>query len=151
MKNVGILVYCCLLLFACNEGKVYDRFQHTPLSGWEKNDTLTFDVPPMRQSGNYQAKLAMRINSSFPFKSLTLIVEQTVLPHRNKYVDTLDCELIGNNGIAQGRGISYYQYDFNITQLKLQQGDSLHIKVRHDMKREILPGISNVGITLIRK
>ena len=105
----------------------------------------------MRQSGNYQAKLAMRINSSFPFKSLTLIVEQTVLPRRNKYVDTLDCELIGNNGIAQGRGISYYQYDFNITQLRLQQGDSLNIKVRHDMKREILSGISNVGITLIRK
>jgi hypothetical protein len=32
--------------------------------------------------------------------------------------------------------------------MMLNKGDSLEIKIRHDMKREILPGISDIGIML---
>ena len=28
----------------------------------------------------------------------------------------------------------------------MNQGDSIHITVRHDMKREILPGVSDIGV-----
>ncbi|MFQ9996553.1 MAG: gliding motility lipoprotein GldH, partial [Hoylesella buccalis] len=43
------------------------------------------------------------------------------------------------------------QYAFDITSMDLHEGDSLHISVRHDMKREILPGISNVGVSLTKR
>ncbi len=66
-------------------------------------------------------------------------------------VDTLNCALIGANGVPKGQGIGYYQYAFDITSMDLQEGDSLHISVRHDMKREILPGISNVGVSLTKQ
>ena len=46
--------------------------------------------------------------------------------------------------------MSYYQYQVPVNDITLQQGDSLHICVRHDMKREILPGISDVGIKMTR-
>ena len=42
--------------------------------------------------------------------------------------------------------MSYYQYDFPLSTLRLKEGDSLALVVRHAMKREILPGISDVGI-----
>lgn len=32
--------------------------------------------------------------------------------------------------------------------MTLVPGDSLQISVRHDMKREILPGVSDVGIKI---
>ena len=48
----------------------------------------------------------------------------------------------------KGHGISTYQYNFHLTTLTLNEGDSLHIAVRHNMKREILPGISDIGIRL---
>ena len=36
-------------------------------------------------------------------------------------------------------GLSIYQ---------MHQGDSIHVAIRHDMKREILPGVSDIGIKI---
>ena len=43
-----------------------------------------------------------------------------------------------------------YQYIFPLKTLPLEKDDSLFIEIRHDMKREILPGITDVGIKLSR-
>lgn len=151
MKWVNLGILFIVFFSACNGHKVYDTFYHTPLSGWEKNDTLLFDVPRIQEKGNYQSDLALRINNAFPFMKMTLIIEQSVYPHHTVYRDTLNCDLIGSNGIPKGHGISYYEFEFPVAILHLEKGDSLHITVRHDMKREILPGISNIGIQLTKK
>ena len=85
---------------------------------------------------------------------LTLIVEQTVY-HQNRKIpgeckiDTVNCQLIDNNGVSKGQGISYYQYNFPINNIyQMHQGDSIHVTIRHDMKREILPGVSDIGIKI---
>ena len=64
--------------------------------------------------------------------------------------DTVACQLTDRKGNAAGKGISYHQYQFPVTELMLQDGDSLFVSIRHDMKREILPGISDVGFSLTR-
>ena len=38
---------------ACNGGMVYDRYTNTPVSGWEKNDTLYYSVPAVKSGGTY--------------------------------------------------------------------------------------------------
>ena len=134
-------------LSSCNNRKVYDSYCHTHIGGWEKNDTLTFDIPPLRNGGIYTAELGLRINESYPFTGITLIAQFTD-SHGTTSTDTLKCKLIDNDGIPQGKGISYYQYKFRIKDMNLPKDDSLRICVRHDMKREILPGISDVGISL---
>ena len=48
------------LLAACIGNKVYYRYDHTPLNGWEKNDTLTFSVPKMPTEGLYNSHLLDR-------------------------------------------------------------------------------------------
>ena len=35
--------------------------------------------------------------------------------------------------------------------MEIEQGDSLRINIRHNMKREILPGIADVGIKFTRR
>lgn len=151
MKKLFLFIpvtVACLL--ACKGNKVYDDFQHTNLSGWEKNDHIVFEIPPVSESGTYESVLSMRITHEFPFKSVTLIVTQSVYPEERIVADTLKCDLIGDNGLPMGRGVSYYQYDFPVGKQHLNKGDSVSISVRHDMKREILPGISDVGISLSR-
>ena len=143
------------LLSSCQDTLVYDQYTHTPIAGWEKNDTLSFEVPPLAASGYYQEQLGLRITGSYPFMGLTLIVEQTVFPDNKKWektmkVDTIQCDLIDKNGITKGQGISYYQYDFPINVYHINEKDSIHVTVRHDMKREILPGISDIGLKLHR-
>lgn len=143
---MGIIAVTALQ--SCNESKVYDKYDHTPLSGWEKNDTLRFDIPRLTADGMYESTLGLRITDNYPFMGLTLIVEQRLMPADTIFTDTVKCELTDRNGKTRGKGVSYYQFRFPVTKMQLSKGDSLHIRVRHDMKREMLPGISDVGISL---
>jgi signal transduction histidine kinase len=86
-----------------------------------------------------------------PPGTVTLIVEQTVYPAGHMMTDTLDCDLIDERGNAKGEGISQYQYLFPLKTIQLHQGDSLHLSVHHNMKREILPGVTSVGVKLSKK
>lgn len=138
-------------LSACSDSKVYDHYEHTPLAGWEKNDLLSFSVPAAKEDGLYTTDLGLRINATYPFMSLTLIVDQHILPADTTVSDTLSCDLIDTDGKTHGQGVNFYQYQFHISQLPLHQGDSLQVSVRHDMKREILPGISDIGLIVERK
>jgi gliding motility-associated lipoprotein GldH len=133
-------------LTACDRQTVYNHFEHVPVTGWEKNDVLSFNVPAMKQDGLFVEEVGLRISGAYPFMGLNLIIDQTIFPSREVRHDTLQCSVIDEQGNASGFGISQYQYAFPLTALQLAKGDSLHISVRHDMKREILPGITDIGI-----
>ncbi len=145
------MFFLLLQLTACRKDTVYFHYKHTPLSGWEKNDTLIFQPPAMKQAGTYKEALGLRISEGYPFMGLNLIIEQTVLPSHEKRSDTLRCNVIDQQSNIQGQGVSQYQFLFPLTTINLKEGDKLYIAVRHDMKREILPGISDVGIRLTRE
>lgn len=164
-RSVITTLYLSILIASasCTGNKVYDHYEHTPIIGWNKADTLFFTVQPLNVGGRYVTELGLRINESYPFQNLTLIVEQTVIKKNigdnkipnsklkdQKYIDTLTCTLFDNKGAVKGQGISYYQYHFRVSELNLHQEDSIHITVRHDMKREIMPGIADVGISISR-
>lgn len=138
-----------LLLCACNNNKVYDYYHHTLVSGWDKVDVLSYDVAP-GQGRQLRHAAWTAHQRQLPFQRITLIVDQTVYPSGKKQADTLNCELFDRKGIVRGQGVSYFQYHFRVAEQFLQKGDSLHITVRHDMKREIMPGIADVGIEIER-
>lgn len=64
---------------------------------------------------------------------------------------SLDCELIDNRGTIKGSGISQYQYEFPVDMLQLEKDDSLQVTIIHNMRRELMPNICDVGFTLTRK
>lgn len=140
-----------LLLTACDVNTVYFRYDHTPVQGWEKNDTLTFDVQPLERPGYYSTTIGLRINDSYPFTSLVLVMEKTVYPNRRIETDTIVCRFTDKEGNSHRQGTSYYQYSFEAGTSQFAPGDSLHVTIRHCMKRDILPGISDIGIRLSKK
>ena len=151
MINFIFLMVAVFVLASCFQRTVYDEYAHTPIAGWEKNDTLSFDIPPILTTGYYQESLGLRITGAYPFTGLTLIVDQTIYPankqeDRIEKADTVLCQFIGKDGSSSRQVISYYQYNFPINMYKMNQGDSIHITIRHDMKREILPGVSDIGV-----
>ena len=146
--RLTLLLIVTTTTLSCHRNKVYDKYRHTPVTGWEKSDTLIFKTSPAAQDGDYRADLGIRITELFPFLSLTMIVEQTIHPSNVTSSDTLTCPLIDKNGIERGKGISYIQYTFPINTIKLAQGNSVSFCVRHNMMRDILPGISDVGISM---
>ena len=146
-----ILLAVCLFT-ACNQSlTVYYHYEDTPESGWEQYDQLTFDTDRLADDATYQEEVALRINNRYPYMQVRLIVQQTVYPSGLTTTDMLDCDLIDEHGNAMGQGVSQYQYIFPLKTLQLHRGDSLHVSVRHNMNREILPGITSIGIKLSKK
>ncbi len=148
---VGVLGAAVIAVASCSTDTVYNSYSHTPLAGWEKNDTLVFCVPRVSESGLYDQYIGLRMTNAFPFTSISLIIEQQVLPKGKAFADTVKCEITDIRGNFLGDGVSSYQYLVPLHSEMLTKGDSLRLKIRHNMKREILPGVSDVGIKICKK
>lgn len=148
INKICLFLLAAISLTGCDEKRVYDHFVHTPNNGWEKTDFLSFPIPSISNDGEYELTLQLRTDHNFPFKSVVLISDSEVLPDGITTSDTLVCKLTDNQGNKLGPGINIYQYSFPLKKLNLHKDDSLNISIHHDMKREMLPGIVNVGIKL---
>lgn len=155
MRNrTKVAAVVCLLLVVicgCQQQTAYHQFRHIAEPGWDKTDTLHFDISPLPADGSYRLDAELRTDKNYPFQQLTIEVEQTVYPSKEKYHDVVNCRLVSETGLIEGDGISYFQYQFHVRDLSLRQGDSIHLCITHNMKREIMPGIADVGVCLKRQ
>ena len=110
----ALVALVVVMMSACSIDTVYHRYSHTSVSGWEKNDTLKFYVPRLRQGGVFAQQLDVRINGAYPFTAATLIVKQRIVPGNAVLTDTVNCTFSKPDGTRLTRGISYYQYSFPI-------------------------------------
>lgn len=140
------LAMAALMTTACHRGVIYNHYEHVDNDGWERNDTMHFYIPRVEQSGMYKQQLMLRTNNSLPFLGINVVVEQEIYPRGQRLRQRIDCPLIAKDGNVLGKGISCYQYTFDIDNVELYEGDSLHIFVMHHMKRETMHGITDVGI-----
>ncbi len=150
MKSLHLIIsiFAIALLCSCGDGPAFMEYKHTPQSGWEKNDTISFCVPAAEKSGDYALTLLLRTDNTFPFMSVEMLVDVTEERSLQHERYTMICELTNERGITKGNGINLFQHSFPIATRHLEPGDSLHVTVRHNMKREILPGIPDVGLLL---
>jgi hypothetical protein len=44
--------------------------------------------------------------------------------------------------------VNYFQHRFHLTNFYANKGDSMVIAIRHNMRRDLLPGIMDVGVRL---
>lgn len=145
----AILTVC--LLTACYPNTRYVDYHHTDVSGWEKDSVLLFYVPPLEEGGPYVEEIGLRTEGSYPFLRLSLVVEQQVFPSGKQFVDTLRLPIYDEGGSPVGRGLSVYRQELPFRFINLQAGDSLAIRIHHHMLRRLLPGVSEVGIHLLKR
>ena len=151
-----LLITVATTLVSCNRKTVYDHYEPTPLTGWEKNDTLIYRMPVFDEGGEYSETLGLRIGDNYPFTSICIIVDNTIISKDNTMglstvSDTITCSLFDSDGSIKGNGVSIFQYNSHIKDLSVEKGDSVEVRVRHNMKREILHGIMDIGIQLNKK
>jgi gliding motility-associated lipoprotein GldH len=147
LKAIGILTVA-LALSACNRNALYSHYQPIDIDGWQRCDTVCFETAPMAHAGRYIETLGLRINGDFPFTQLTLIVNQQVRPSGLARTDTVEAIITNKEGIILGEGISLYLYNLSLPAMKLLKDDTLSVYVHHDMLRDPLPGITDIGFTL---
>jgi len=142
---LGLII---LAMAACQQRAAFSHYEPVPLNGWNREDTVKFTFGPVAENNSFSETLGLRANLDYPFTNLSLIVEQEVMPSGTVHCDTLDISMIDVDGSPKGKGVNHYQYDIPLNTISLLTGDSLFVSVRHNMKRENLPGISDIGLTL---
>ena len=164
MKHkVSTLLYIIALMViaigatSCSDPRTYDHYKSVSLQGWSRKDTLTFDIP-RQWEGNYQLDLCLRAAQTYPYRNISRIIKRKVIYYRQRkkrektYNDTINCEIINDKGILVGqKGITSTEIRQAITSFRLNRNDSMHVTIHHIMNRESLPGISNVGVRLIKE
>jgi gliding motility-associated lipoprotein GldH len=141
------MIAVALVLTSCNRHTIYSHYEPVNIDGWERSDTLWFCVGGDADS-IFNEQMGLRINGNYPFKDLSLIVEQRLLNGPIVKADTLNLMLADEDGIFLGKGVSLFHYDMDLGTIVLPTADTLQIAVFHNMKREVLPGIASIGITL---
>lgn len=155
MKRHNTLLLITLALAAtllsCERKTLYSHFTDIDLDGWTKSDTVTFCVTDIPQTGFHDETLCLRTTAEYPFQSLTLVVQQSRRADDEGRTDTLSLRLVDSRGNPTGDGVSLSQHRFPLRNISLETGDTLRLRVWHIMKRETLPGVVNVGLTVKRQ
>ena len=139
-----------LLLSACNDGRVYDTYRHVDVEGWERNDTLKFSIG-VSQSGLYSLNIGMRTNTSVPFQTLSMVMTRSQKSEPKQHSDTVSCNIVDREGKLLGRnGISSNEVRYHVRDIAMADSDSLFVCISHCMRRESLPGLTEVGLQLVR-
>lgn len=153
MRRSRLLTYLTLLTVAlvtasCNRNVIYHHYEPTAIEGWDRTDTLTFSVATAKERAVVQRDVELRITDGYPYRQFSLIVEQATLPTGLHRTDTVNCQLVNAEGKIQGQGLTLYQYHFHLPDISLNEGDSLCFRIHHNMRREEMPGVSDVGLRL---
>lgn len=142
------MVVAMTAICSCDDATIYDSYQHTSVVGWDRSDTISFDMHPVEQAGDYMEEVGIRLSGDYPFMELCLIVEQMVIPSNMVRTDTIVCNVASTSGSPRGHGVNYFQHQLPIGSVRLAEGDSLHVTVHHHMRRETLPGVADVGLKI---
>lgn len=133
---------CFLLLFlsiACQENTYYHFYQPVDPTGWDKNDTLIYDLPsPLPKSHSLEFLIGIRHKDSYIYRDLWLTIN----------LDTIHLYLADSTGNWSGSGLGELrQVTFPIPlQIK---GDTIsHIRITHIMQDNPLSGIHDIGIQI---
>ncbi len=149
-KQTFLLLIAVFLLVGCDKNTLMHSYQPLKDNSWDRADTIRFTLPALAQDDNCSMLVGLRLNNRYPYEQLVLQVEQ-VLQHPTAHrLDTVYYQLTNERGDFTEEGVDYFQYETEGLPLDLKKGQTGEIKIRHLMHREVLPGITDVGIHIIR-
>jgi len=146
-NSIYTIIAVALALASCNRQTIYSHYESINTEGWIRSDKAEFDIIS-QEDGNYSQTMGLRATNNYPFTNLTLIVDQQVFPDSIHSSDTINIQMADLEGNFLGKGLTHLQYDIPLPPISLKKGDSIHVSISHYMKREVLPGITDIGISL---
>lgn len=135
---------------SCREGTVMHFYRETPVEGWDQSDALVYPIDTVKDGGVYKMEVGVRTTNGYPYQKLWLTISAELHNPDTAFADTLACGFVDAGGARDGSGTDTYQYRYDAGTVELRKGQSGTFRIQHIMRREILPGISDIGIRLSR-
>ena len=154
LKSSFLFVIVAMLFISCDKKRVFDEYKPVGKS-WDKDSIVTFNLPEIDSTKQYNLFLNIRNNSNYPYNNLFLIVS-LIAPNGLTTVDTLEYLMADNEGNLLGEGFTDVKTSKLVykERMKFKTGKNiLHIKqaVRETGKVngvEKLEGITDVGFRI---
>jgi gliding motility-associated lipoprotein GldH len=147
IKNSVLLILVVILFSSCDKKRVFDEYKSVG-NAWHKDSIVTFDLPELDSTKQYNLFVNLRDNNNYEFNNLFLIVALE-RPNGFTKVDTLEYQMANPDGTLLGDGFSDIKESklFYKEKIKLKGKYKVHIKhaVRENGK---VPGVTALeGIT----
>ena len=139
-----------LFLSSCTSSTLYHHYQSLPAEGWERSDTVCFDVPKAEEDIDGSLFIGLRTAAHIGIQDIMLAVEQCDEAAEVLHHDTIHYLLTDDEGNATAQGVNYHQYENRQLPFRLQKGKSATVRIHHLMRREDISGITEVGIRIER-
>ena len=135
-----------LSLAACTGGTVLHSYKPLPREGWDRCDTVRFDLPEAERDIDGTLFIGLRTTANIHYQDVVLAVEQHLDAPFAYRCDTVRYPLADAEGFALSPGVNHHQYESQQVPFHLQKGQSGSVRIRHLMRHEVVPGITEVGI-----
>lgn len=134
------LLLVLFTMVSCQKDTFYHSYQPVDSTGWEKNDTLLFQLPTALHARSYDYEIGIRHKDSYKYRDIWLTINQ----------DTLHLYLADSIGNWKGSGIGEMR---QMTQeLSLPLPDSIReFRITHIMQDNPITGIHDIGIQVKRR
>lgn len=150
MRRAILLPLIGLSIAACTDGTVLHSYKPLPADGWDKRDTICFDVPQTETDINGTLLIGLRTTSNIGMQDVVLAVEQIGETASLCRCDTIRYPLTDAEGNALSKGVNTHQYETQHIPFHIQKGQSCSVRIHHLMRKETILGISEVGIRISR-
>lgn len=148
-RGVAAAFVAIFLFNSCTESTVFHAYQPVDKEGWGKHDTLYFQLPKDSVTDMYTMKIGLRTTDDYKYTSLWIVLEQD-LEKKGKFTrDTVNFPVTDKQGNILGKGFSSYQQEMEVEKVKTTPQGGTTVKLYHIMKREVVDGISDVGINVL--
>ena len=134
-----------LTLAGCSQKPVYSHFEHFDSNGWRRADAATYSIG-VQEEGIYNIAMDLRVCSLYPYTQLMLVVQASNTSHLINRTDTVNIDITDYEGNPLGSGLSIRTHHIDLPPATLTTNDTLNVTVTHNMSRECLPGIIDIGI-----
>ena len=137
IKNSILLLLVALLVISCDKNRVFDEYKSVGNS-WHKDSIVSFDLPKLDATKNYNLFVNIRDNNDYPFNNLFLIVSMEQ-PNKITLVDTLEYQMANPDGSLLGEGFS------DIKESKLWYKENMMFPKKGKYKLSIQQAVRQTG------
>jgi gliding motility-associated lipoprotein GldH len=151
MNKIWLWVFIFFLtsLSACEQNRLYEKYEGLASLHWKMNDTISFDVEPsLVPDANI---LAVKYNTKYPFRNLYLsyVLKDSLNNILKKELINMNLfESTSGKPLGQGYGSTYTQYDTLAIDENIKFSKIQFIQY---MRVEKLEGIEAIGLKKIKR
>lgn len=147
-----IILGWVLLFSGCNPGTVFQESSPIPSENWHLEHVAGFEASVSDTSSLHKLYLEVRNTTDYPYSNLYLFLD-IEFPDGRILRDTIECMLAERSGRWTGKGFGRIKSNAFLFRddVWFPEAGIYSFRIRHGMREESLPGISDIGIRIDRK